>query len=246
MRLKVIACDVLRREAGYLAARSDCYVDVTYLPQGLHEEPDRLRETVQEQIRIAESGFPYNHFGLRPDYDYIVLAYGLCSNGTLGLVNEKIPLVVPRAHDCITLLLGSKAEYSRIFSERPGTYWYSRGWIECSLQPGKERYTNVYREYEEKYGEDNAEYLMEMEQSWFTKYNRAVFIDWPGLNDSESYRNYTKECAEYLKWNYDEIMGDPGLLARVLNGIFDGNEVLIVPPGGKIAATYGEDIIKLE
>jgi hypothetical protein len=246
MRLKVIACDVLKREISYLAALSEQYVDVTFLRQGLHDEPERLKRELQEQIRLAEEGFPYNHYGLRPSYDYIVLGYGLCSNSVLEMEHERLPLVMPRAHDCVTLMLGSKEEYDRLFSESGGTYWYSRGWIECNLQPGEERFAEILREYSEKYGEENAEYLMGMEQGWFEKYDRAVFVDWPCLNDGESYRNFTKECADYLKWKYEEYAGDVGLMRRMLNGIFDEREVLVAPPGKKIVASHDDAIVKVE
>jgi hypothetical protein len=246
LRLKVIACDVFKREISYLSSHSPCFVDVTYLPQGLHNTPDILRAKLKEEIQNANGKFPYDHFGLRPSYDYILLLYGLCENSIAGLQSERVPLVVPRAHDCITVLLGSRTHYDELFYGHPGIYWYSRGWIECSIQPGRERYEYTYKEYVDKYGEDNAEYLMEMEQSWFKNYNRAVFIDWDCLNNVEYYRNYTKNCVEYLHWDFVEIKGDPSLLEKMLCGTFDENEVLIVPQGKTISPSYTEGIIKAE
>jgi hypothetical protein len=246
LKLKVIACDVFKREISYLVSRSPCFVDVSYLSQGLHTTPDILRARLKEEIQSANGEFPYNHFGLSPSYDYIVLLYGLCENSIVGLQSERVPLVAPRAHDCITLLLGSRTRYDELFHGHPGIYWYSRGWIECSLQPGRERYEYTYKEYRDKYGEDNAEYLMEMEQSWFKNYNRAVFIDWNCLGNAEYYRNYTRTCVEYLHWEFEETKGDPSLLKTIHNGTFEENEVLIIPPppGKTIAPSYTEGIIK--
>jgi hypothetical protein len=244
LKIKVFACDVLRREISYLSSRSLCYVDVSYLPQGLHESPDKLRAMLSEEIEKANEEFPFQHNSENVRYDFIVLAYGLCDNSIAGLKSEKVPLAVPRAHDCITLFLGSKRRYADLFAEYPGTYWYSRGWIERSLQPGKERYEKTYQTYVEKYGEDNAEYLMEMEQGWFKSYNRAFFIDWEELGNSEYYRQYAKACAVYLKWNYQEEKGSPALLERMLNGEFDAEEVLVIPPGKIIAPSYDEGIIR--
>jgi hypothetical protein len=179
-------------------------------------------------------------------YDYIILAYGLCDNSIAGIKSGGIPLAVPRAHDCITLLLGSKERYARLFSEVSGTYWYSRGWIERSLQPGKVRYEKTYQSYVDTYGEDNAEYLMEMEQGWFKKYSRAFFIDWDALGNSGYYREYTKECADFLKWAYREEQGSPALMEKMLRGQFDEDEVLVVPPGKTIRPSYSEGIIRCE
>jgi hypothetical protein len=244
LKLKVIACDVMRRELAYLSSLSSCYVDVTYLSRDFHATPDKLRIALDEQIQAANKEFPYNRYGLRPSYDYIILVYGLCDNSIAGLKSERVPMIVPRAHDCITLLLGSRKRYDELFKEHPGTYWYSRGWIECSLQPGEERYIHVYREYVEKYGEDNAGYLMEMEQSWFKSYDQAVFIDWKCLGGGDYYRGYTKTCAEYLKWAFREVDGDFILLQKILNGIFDEEEVLVVPPGVVIEASHTETVIQ--
>lgn len=243
LKLKVIACDVLKREIAFLSSRSVCFVDVTYLPQGLHATPDILRARLNEQIELANRGFPYDRYGAEPSYDYILLIYGLCDNSVAGLKSEKVPLVIPRAHDCITLLLGSRKRYGELFYGHPGIYWYSRGWIECSVQPGEERYIHTYASYVEQYGEDNADYLMEMEQGWFKSYNRAVFINWEELGNSGYYRDYTRACAEYLRWDYQELDGDPSLLEKMLNGVFDGEEVLVVPEHKTILPGYTGGIL---
>ncbi|MHC4533271.1 MAG: DUF1638 domain-containing protein, partial [Planctomycetota bacterium] len=93
------------------------------------------------------------------------------------------------------------------------------------------------KEYKEKYGDDNAQYLMEVEQSWMKEYSWATFVDW-GLNDSGEYKNYTKRCAEYLHWNYEELKGDPALMQKLIDGDWNESEFLVVKPGQKI----GEDL----
>ena len=62
-------------------------------------------------------------------YDAVLLGYGLCSNGLVGMGARSIPLVVPRAHDCITLFLGSKERYLQYFQDNPGVYFMTSGWI---------------------------------------------------------------------------------------------------------------------
>lgn len=225
MRLQFIVCKVLQREAYFCAARSKNIVDVVLMEQGLHNEPDRLRAEVQEALDKTTDvqGRPY---------DASLLGYGLCSNGIVGLT-AKIPIIVPRGHDCVTLLLGSKKKYQEYFDAHPGIYWYSSGWIETGTQPGQERCENLLEQYRQKYGEDNARYLLELEQDWIKKYQRAVYIDW-GLDDCEYYRQYTKRCADFLGWEYDELKGDPALCRRLVDGPWDVNEFLIVKPGQKI------------
>lgn len=247
LKLKVIACDVLNREISYLCSRSKCYTDVAFLHQGLHCTPDKLREMLQQEVdRTNISGFPYDYYNSAPEYDYIIIGYGLCSNGIVGISSSRIPLVIPKGHDCITLLLGSKERYSGYFDSHPGTYWFSGGWIERGGQPGEERYNALYQGYINKYGEDNAQYLMDMEQKWMTEYNNAAYVKWECLGNTDFFREYTQNSTRFLKWDYSELDGDVSLLDRILNGIFNDDEVLIVPKGKKVCPSYDKDIIKFE
>ena len=229
MKLKFIACKVMQREAYLCAARSKNIIDIVFLQQGLHNEPDKLRAEVQNALDLTQ-----DYQG--DEYDALLLGYGLCSNGIVGL-SAKIPIIVPRGHDCITLLLGSKEKYREYFDSHRGVYWYSPGWIDTGSQPGKERFDKTLKEYIEKYGDDNAQFLMEAEQNWMKEYNWATYIDW-NFPNSENEKSYTKQCAEFLGWKYDELKGDSGLMQRLFDGKWSDNEFLIVKPGQKI----GEDL----
>jgi len=232
MRLQFITCKVMQREVYFCAARSKNVVDIVLMEQSLHDQPDKLRTQVQKALdnTCDINGRPY---------DASLLGYGLCSNGIAGL-SAKIPIVVPRGHDCITLLFGSKDKYKEYFDSHRGVYWYSPGWIESGKQPSRERCEKLLKEYKEKYGEDNARYLMEVEQKWIKEYNWATYIDW-GLADSDRYKEYTKRCAEFLGWNYDQLEGDPGLMQRLVDGQWNESEFLVVKPGQKIAEDLTSD-----
>lgn len=226
----------MEQEAQFCAERSENAIDIVLMLQGLHEEPDKLRSEVQKALeRTCDAN--------DQPYDASLLGYGLCSNGIVGL-SGQIPIVVPRGHDCITLLLGSKDKYQEYFDSHKGVYWYSPGWIETGHQPGKERFENMLKEYLDKYGEDNAQFLMETEQNWMKEYNWATYIDW-GMVNSEQEKEYTKKCAEFLGWKYDEIKGDSGLMQRLLDGQWDEKDFLVVPAGEQIAEDLTNDgIIK--
>lgn len=238
LRLRFVACKVLQREAYLCAARSRNIIDVHLMPQGLHNEPDKLRAEVRKAVAITKD------IQDRP-YDAILLGYGLCSNGIIGL-SAEIPLVVPRGHDCITLMLGSKERYQKYFDTHRGTYWYSPGWIESGWQPSKERFDKLLAEYKEKYGDDNAQYLMEMENTWMHEYTYATYID-SGLACDTEHKQFTKEAAEYLKWNFDQLNGDLSLIQRMCDGVWDDSEFLVLKPGRTIAEDLtNPGIIKAE
>ena len=95
--------------------------------QGLHNTPEALRNELQKEIDAIDLDQDI-HTGTEDScgpIDAILLAYGLCSNGVCGLSSKKYPLVVPRAHDCNTLFLGSKERYREYFDTYSGIYWYT-------------------------------------------------------------------------------------------------------------------------
>ncbi len=227
-RLFVISCHVLWRELCYYASLSRNVFEFHYLPQGLHNTPDLLRSELQNAIDHTPE-----------TCEAVIVGYGLCSNGLVGIEARDKPLVVPRAHDCITFLLGSKERYREYFDAHPGTYWYSPGWIDTHTQPGQKRYEDTYHQYVETYGEENAEYLMQMEQAWMSNYSNAAYVDL-NVGETEAYRQYTRECADWLKWHHDILEGDPSLVKRLVEGDWNEVDFLVVRPGERIVAAHDE------
>ena len=163
----------------------------------------------------------------------------------MDLKTSETRLIVPRGHDCITLLLGSKEKYREYFDTHPGVYWYSAGWIKHNDQPSRERYERVLAEYTQKYGQDNAEYLMQIEQSWATNYKLATYVDW-NWPEAVQEREFTRRCAQEMGWVYDELVGDSGLLQRLVDGDWRTEEVLVLEPGQVIAESFDEGILRIK
>ena len=246
MKLYAIACEVITRECFRAAANSPHVVTLSIQEFGLHERPDDLRAALQAEIDQATG------------YDYVLLGYGLCSRGTADLVARETPVVIPRAHDCIALLLGSHERYQTEFAGHPGTYYYSPGWIERKegevtqggIQIVKDRQAEErFKEYVEKYGEGNARFLIEQETQWLANYNRAVFLNM-GLGDIDYYRRFTQQVAESHGWSYEELAGDTRLIDRLLAGNWDSlprsvgeSEFLIVRPGQRTIESVTSGII---
>ena len=250
MRMKkyaLIGCEVFLREFWHAALQSEAAIDFYILPQGLHLTPDALREGAQGEIDAIESGSARKASAGRADYDVqdydaILLGYGLCSNGVAGITAGSKPLIIPRGHDCITLLLGSMAAYQDCFEKHPGTYWYSSGWIERSLPPGPERSEALRKHYIEKYGEDKAAVLMQADLEQYASYRRAACINW-NLVTAERDRAYTRKCAEFMGWDYVEIDGGPALMLDFLGGRWDNERFLTVAPGETIQPSHGPCVI---
>ncbi len=248
--LKVIACEIAFREICHLAAKSPHLLDLEFLTQGYHDIPGTGRVEIQKRIDAV----PVDR------YEAIILGYGLCSNILAGLRAGHTRLVVPRAHDCITFFLGSRARYQQLFDSRPGTYYYSSGWLECAKRRGMAgavwggaampASANVtlqpmYQEWVVKFGEDQAKYLLDEMSRWSTSYSHGVLINFEFIKHLQLREQVRQICGE-KGWEYDEVEGDLGLLQRVVNADWRAEEVLVVEPGQKIVASNDDLIVAAE
>lgn len=242
MHLSVIACGVLEPELEALAQESPHDIDLHILDAGLHATPKRLRRETQAAIDRAVG------------VDAVVLGYGLCGRGVAGLTARHCPLVLPRAHDCMTLFLGSRAAYGKQFKAHPGTYYLTPGWYEKSVAPkhGKEdlagrdveavRSNPQFAALMDQYGEENARYIVWFQDSWKRNYTRVAFID-TGVGDVKKYEQYARHMAEALGWTFERIEADLHLVRALLFGEWDSDEVLVVQPGQRVGATGDEDVL---
>jgi hypothetical protein len=245
LRLKLIACEIACRELCAAVARSVNQIDVEFLSKGLHDIGQagmsaRLREVL---AAVDESR-----------YDAVLMGYALCSNGLVGLTAGSIPLVVPRAHDCITFFLGSKERYLDYFQKHPGVYFKTSGWIERG--EGLNQYhedsihyrsgmTQTYEELVAKYGEDNAKFLYEQLCNMTRNYSGLTFIEM-GVEPDDRFERQARQEAAERGWEFEKLSGDMTLIQRLVDGPWDADRFLVVPPGGSVAASFDESIIKVE
>jgi len=247
-RLLAIVCEVFQREACAAIAQSRLRLDLEFLPKSLHDIGEeamsaRLQTTINRALESrSEDEQP----------DAIVLLYGLCNNGICGL-HAPVPLVVARAHDCITLLLGSRERYEAHFAAHPGTFYKSPGWIERDSDPNDNPasvtsrlgLSRNYADLVEQFGEDNAQYLMETMGDWLKHYKRLCLIC-TGFGPEDEYRQNCRTLADEKGWLFEEVAGDTGLIQRLLNGEWDERECLVLKPGEQIVASHDEDVIRPE
>ena len=242
-RLMVLCCEVFARECYLRAAHSPLIVDVELLDKALHDTPLDLRARLRERISQVDAN----------QYGAIALVYGLCNHGLAGLSAPEVPLILPRAHDCITLYLGSRQRYDQEFEAEPGTFWYSADYLERSRpradgQPptalgATSRLHATYEELAAKYGEDNAKYLLEVMGSWTAHYRRAAFIetDWDARGEGK--RQAHEQAAQH-DWEFAAVPGDPTLIRRLLDGDWNEDEFVFVPPGMALVPTFDATIVR--
>lgn len=215
----VLACQVFQ---SILEQRlpPDLADQVSFFDYGLHRVPVKMTGALQEAIDSIEQP------------SLVVLGYGLCGNGLRGLKSGEHTLLVARVDDCIAMLLGSYAAYMQEFSKEPGTYYLTKGWLESGSDPLKE-----YNEYKEKYGPEDAEWLMDQQ---YQHYKRLVFVA-HNQDDLEKYRPRALEVARFCeRWGmrYEEVLGSEGYVRRLIEvaAALDlaDDDFVVIPPGGEI------------
>jgi len=210
-RTLIIACAVMKDEL--LAVNHAPNIQIEFLEQALHRTPAKMPSAIQEKIHQADG------------YDYIVLGYGSCGNGIAGVRAEKRPLVIPKAHDCITLLFGSLQAHLKEHEKVPGTYYLTKGWIEEAKDP-----LGVLEEYTQRYGRKTAEWVLEQE---FKNYKRIVLVT-NGTFDPAKYRSRARANAEFLGLAYEEIPGSLAFFEKLVQGRWDNSEFVILKPGEEV------------
>jgi hypothetical protein len=95
-----------------------------------------------------------------------------------------------------------------------------------------------------KYGEENAQYLWEeFGKNLARHYRKMTFIEM-GTEPDGSFEQRSRDEADKRGWSYEKISGDIGLIQRMVNGEWNPEEFLVVPPGHQIVASYDDGVIK--
>ena len=205
----IIACSVLQDELDMVFEELGYSFPCIWIPQGLHNTPELLREKLQE---ILDS---ISHAGR------IILCMGYCGNAVLGLKNGSCELVMPKVEDCITLLLGSQ-ERRRKMAEEEGTYFLTKGWIQ-----GGRTIWNEYEHLKMRCGAVRAVLLL---REMMKNYSRLVILDTGAYKISEV-RGEAEKTADILALRCQTAEGTVEYLKELVSGPWPEQRFLIVPAG---------------
>jgi len=249
-QFKFVGCEIVYREACYLAATGPHQVDVEFLRKGLHDlERADMTAKIQATIDAVDPS----------QYEAILLGYARCNDGLVGITARQLPLVIPRAHDCITFFFGSRGAYKEYFDAHPGTYYMTTGWCERNAfgdgkyaQPaygktgvmGKLGLAGTYEEMVAQYGKENADFIIESLGDWHANYKKFLYLQM-GIADEAPFITETQAEAARRQWEFELRSGDMALLRRLFLGQWD-EDFLIVKPGQSIVARNDERIVEAE
>jgi hypothetical protein len=205
LKLIVLACAVMEREIRRFEHDGVLF---KFLDYGLHRTPENMANALQTEI---------DHVSAR-EVDGVVLGYGLCSNGIVGIRARRHPLIVPRVHDCIALFLGSPEGYQDQSTRFPGTYYLTPGWIEKGETP-----LSKFNSYANVYGEETARWVIHEEMKHYTRIALIKTGEYP----MNAYRKIAKQNAHFLGIQYQELKGSSRLFQNLVQGLWHRNYVIV-------------------
>jgi hypothetical protein len=268
LKLKFVGCEVLHREACYLAATSPHQVDVQFLRKGLHDLPAAdMKPQVQAAIDAVDP---------QAGYDAIILGYARCNDGLVGIHAGgagRPAVVIPRAHSCIAFFFGSAGAYREYFDEHPGTYYMTTGWAERDSQAGgifqnfqhaqgesdksaglagpadqgvlaKLGLTDSYEQMVEKYGRDNADFIMESLGDWTKNYRQMLYLQMfpQEVCDETPYIDQARKQACQHSWQFEVRPGKWDILRKLFWGQWD-DDFVILQAGQSLTARNDDRIL---
>lgn len=213
----MLSCQVLQRALQPLLDNMPALAGCRFMDYALHKAPGEMASQLQIVLDSLD------------DPAVVLIGFGLCGNGLVGLQARRHTLVIPRTDDCIAILMGSYKEYIEDFRRHPGTYYLSEGWLEGGFHPVAQ-----LEEWSARHGEDKARKLI---ARVYTHYRRVVLVAFT-REELDKYRPEAQAVAELLGVDYDEMLGAPTLLERLVwqtDALDPGNEeFVVVPPGAEV------------
>lgn len=208
MNAVIIACRTLERELLCAIERIKCPYPVRWIESGLHNVPKKLNLRLQEVLDSCG------------EFDTVLLAMGFCGNSLIGLKTGSFRLVIPKADDCISLVLGQ--EQRRALN---ATYFLTDGWLKGERNIWVE-YQNCMSRYGQKQGR-------EIFDAMFAHYRFLALVD-TGAYDPSPAAAQAMDISRQLGLEFRSISGSLEDLENLLLGNWFSDTHLIIPPGDTV------------
>ena len=191
----IIACDNLKDEIEYILNKNNKNKEVIYIKSQLHNTPKLLKQEIQKEIDKQKT------------VNNIILLFGVCGNGTIGLKSENANIIMPRVDDCISLYLGGIENRKKIENYNK-TYFITKRYVENELSVYNEMKTLI-----NKYGEKKAKKMYKM---LFDKYEYIRSIDTNAYDENEIIDKVNEMCIMF-NLKYEKIKSDLSIIEDLLN-----------------------------
>jgi len=219
MKILGIVCGVLEEIFTKTAQKSENDIQIRIIDKHLHTEPDKLRVELQKFLD-----------NLTETFDFVVLGFGLCGGALNGLKSGKHTLVIPKSHDCITFYLGSKERYNEMVDKYENKcYWFTPSFFKQEYLPVKSFNDKKWQDYADKYDEDTADYLMEIELAPLKNYTHLMLVD-DFSAPTEGMAGFAEQTANEYNWKIGVFDVVYDMFDMFFKGTYDENVFLTVLP----------------
>ncbi|MCD8018121.1 MAG: DUF1638 domain-containing protein [Clostridiales bacterium] len=222
MKTALIACQTIEREIEQIVAEYPRDIDIApifYVPSGMHHTRDRLQEAVRGEMRRLDD----------LHIDRLLLCFGLCGNMADDLETGDYETVMPKTHDCITLLLGS-AERRNELDKKQRSYYLTEGWLQ-----GEANLHRQYKEAVDRYGQAVADSIYEQ---IFQGYESLSLID-TGRGDFDAFTRKGREIAADFHLQLWCLKGDmrwlTAYLLQDIENLKKDDRIILYPPHSRIS-----------
>lgn len=203
MRFLIVSCKVFEGEIKRILGDNHKH-SIVMLDFGYHRRPVLLQQKLQHIIDSASG------------VDAVLLVYGYCG-GSLKLDARNLPVIIPRVHDCFDIMLGVDRRF-RLFSEEPGTYFLSEGWVRKDGTP-IEKIWGIQKRLKNS----NDKILNEI----YAGYKRIVFVK-TGVETVESILR-ARHAAVELGWRFIEEDSNLDVMKKLFSGQWDRDFIILNP-----------------
>ena len=122
MSAVVLCCNTLEDELRLALDDTGLDYPVIWFEGGLHNHPERLRDHINDTLAGLQG------------VGRVLMALGHCGGACAGLKNFDYELIIPKADDCLSLLMGSMDNRQRVSKLCP-TYFLTAGWLRHTENP---------------------------------------------------------------------------------------------------------------
>lgn len=204
----LITCPLLKEEASLAQKESGVFPPMLFLPENVHEQPSSLPQALETLLAGREISGP------------LLLAGGWCGHSLAGY-SPPLPLVAPKASDCLELLLFPQ-------KKEAGVYYLTDAMLQSENSLPRQ-----YQRAREKHGGQAADLIY---GRVFAGYHALCLLE----NPARPFRGDRDDLlflARLFRLELKKAPASSVLLQKMLRGEWD-EHFLAFPANEPIAAFY--------
>lgn len=220
LKTAILACGTLKQELTFVRDKiRTSPPDLFFLDSGLHLTPKKMLNPLQNMLN-----------SLARTYPQVVLGFGLCSNGVVGL---NVPqgdvmstLIIPKAHDCLDFFLNYVGRSQKRLALPLGYYFLTPG----SILEHKDPLGILNDIYLPRMGKDMALWGIKQELAHYSHF--VLLLN--GIGDREHLQDRARENADFFDKKIIIQQRDLSFFQHLVCGPYPAEKFIRLLPGATV------------